>query len=153
MRVLQVISVENISPHPHCVISVDLTPLRTETGQRKQPGTREAESLLINVSGRLWIIQREPEQKSDPTADGSGSTVRIGDPPFLPIKPGNIPCFQVSNITPLLLSSCVEMLWVHPSLSPSKEKPQLNEALWMFCGAHGMKVRLESFHFDFVLII
>lgn len=35
INVLQMVSVQNISPHPHCVISVDLTPVRTETGTAK----------------------------------------------------------------------------------------------------------------------
>ncbi|XP_055330750.1 guanine nucleotide exchange factor subunit RIC1-like [Paramacrobiotus metropolitanus] len=125
IRILQIISVENIAPHPHCVVSVDLTPLRTEAGQRKHPGTREAESLLINVCGRLWIIQREPDLKADMKTESRDSVNNI--------------------ITPMLLSSCVEMLWVYPGLTPSREKPQLSEALWMFCGAHGMKVWVPLF--------
>lgn len=45
--------------------------------------------------------------------------------------------------TPSVLASCVENVW-----SPSKfsdAKPHLTEALWLFCGAHGMRVWLPLF--------
>ncbi|KAF6199821.1 hypothetical protein GE061_006119 [Apolygus lucorum] len=45
--------------------------------------------------------------------------------------------------TPSILASCVENVW-----SPSKfneAKPHLTEALWLFCGAHGMRVWLPLF--------
>ncbi|RZF41581.1 hypothetical protein LSTR_LSTR000295 [Laodelphax striatellus] len=47
---------------------------------------------------------------------------------------------------PTVLASCVENVWV-----PSKfcrSKPHLTEALWLFCGSHGMRVWLPLFPRD-----
>lgn len=44
---------------------------------------------------------------------------------------------------PNVLASCVENVWV-PSRS-RRDKPHLTEALWLFCGAHGMRVWLPLF--------
>ncbi|XP_075216315.1 guanine nucleotide exchange factor subunit Rich [Lycorma delicatula] len=47
---------------------------------------------------------------------------------------------------PTVLASCVENVWV-----PSKfcrSKPHLTEALWLFCGSHGMRVWLPLFPKD-----
>ena len=42
-----------------------------------------------------------------------------------------------------MLASCVENVWV-PWRS-RRDKPHLTEALWLFCGAHGMRVWLPLF--------
>lgn len=47
---------------------------------------------------------------------------------------------------PILLASCVESVWVPSKFR--KEKPHLTEALWLFCGSHGMRVWLPLFPKD-----
>ncbi|XP_039276029.1 guanine nucleotide exchange factor subunit Rich [Nilaparvata lugens] len=44
---------------------------------------------------------------------------------------------------PTVLASCVENVWVPSQFSRSK--PHLTEALWLFCGAHGMRVWLPLY--------
>lgn len=51
--------------------------------------------------------------------------------------------FQFQCTPPTVLASCVEHVWV-PNRSV-QEKPHLTEALWLFCGAHGMRVWLPLF--------
>lgn len=41
------------------------------------------------------------------------------------------------------MASCVENAWV--SSQYRRDKPHLTEALWLFCGAHGMRVWLPLF--------
>lgn len=45
-----------------------------------------------------------------------------------------------------MLASCVENIWL--PRKQGKEKPHLMEALWLFCGAHGMRVWLPLFPRD-----
>ncbi|KAL1129706.1 hypothetical protein AAG570_012650 [Ranatra chinensis] len=45
--------------------------------------------------------------------------------------------------SPTVLASCVENVWSPSKFS--KGKPHLTEALWLFCGAHGMRVWLPLF--------
>lgn len=47
---------------------------------------------------------------------------------------------------PTVLASCVENVWVPNKFS--RLKPHLTEALWLFCGAHGMRVWLPLFPKD-----
>ena len=58
-----------LSVHPACVVSIMLTHLRTETGRqrsgdqnsagrgRRGPPSDDSASLIMNVSGRLVLIQ------------------------------------------------------------------------------------------------
>lgn len=91
-----------------------LTSLRTETGRGHN---NNSESIVLNVSGRLLLVQRE-------SRNGDGYTCSM----------------------PTVLASCVENVWV-----PSKrkaDKVHLTEALWLFCGSHGMRVWLPLFPRD-----
>lgn len=47
---------------------------------------------------------------------------------------------------PVLLASCVENVWVPGKFK--RDKPHLTEALWLFCGGHGMRVWLPLFPKD-----
>ena len=55
-----------LSVHPACVVSIMLTHLRTETGRQRSgdqmsagrgPPSDDSASLIMNVSGRLVLIQ------------------------------------------------------------------------------------------------
>ncbi|XP_012281300.1 guanine nucleotide exchange factor subunit Rich [Orussus abietinus] len=109
----QTVDIGGLCVHPACVVSATLTAIRAETaGSHPHP-----ESLLLNVSGRLVMVQREH------CTDNSEML------------------FTCS--TPTVLASCVENVWV-PWRS-RRDKPHLTEALWLFCGAHGMRVWLPLF--------
>ena len=59
MNKVQEVSVSAFIPHPLCVAGVFLTSLTSESGSRIQHTSREAESLLLNVSGKLLMFQRD----------------------------------------------------------------------------------------------
>ncbi|XP_017891417.1 guanine nucleotide exchange factor subunit Rich isoform X3 [Ceratina calcarata] len=110
---LQTVDISGLCVHPACVVSATLTTIRAETaGSHPHP-----ESLLLNVSGRLLMVQRE----------------HCNDNPEM----------LYSCSAPTVLASCVENVWV-PWRS-RRDKPHLTEALWLFCGAHGMRVWLPLF--------
>ncbi|XP_067001739.2 guanine nucleotide exchange factor subunit Rich [Anabrus simplex] len=117
---LQSVDISALCVHPACVVSVTLTSLRTETG-RHVP--KEVESIMLNISGRLMMVQREHSYKNEMSDES---------------------LFQCAP--PTVLASCVENVWV-PRKS-RREKPHLTEALWLFCGAHGMRVWLPLFPRD-----
>lgn len=109
----QTVDISGLCVHPACVVSATLTTIRAETaGIHPHP-----ESLLLNISGKLLMVQRE----------------HLIDNPKVHFTCG----------PPNVLASCVENVWV-PSRS-LREKPHLTEALWLFCGAHGMRVWLPLF--------
>ncbi|XP_072747704.1 guanine nucleotide exchange factor subunit Rich isoform X1 [Anoplolepis gracilipes] len=110
---IQTVDISGLCIHPACVVSATLTTIRAETaGSHPHP-----ESLLLNVSGRLLMVQREH------CTDNSDIRFTCG--------------------APTVLASYVENVWV-PSRS-RRDKPHLTEALWLFCGAHGMRVWLPLF--------
>lgn len=52
---IQTVDISGLCVHPACVVSATLTTIRAETaGSHPHP-----ESLLLNVSGRLLMVQRE----------------------------------------------------------------------------------------------
>ncbi|CAH0551725.1 unnamed protein product [Brassicogethes aeneus] len=111
---VQTIDISALAVHPACIASITLTSLRTETGRGQQ---KNPESMVLNVSGRLLMVQRE---------------IRNGE--------------KYASLMPTVLASCVENVWV-----PGKrrvEKAHLTEALWLFCGAHGMRVWLPLYPRD-----
>lgn len=115
LKKIQTVDINGLCIHAACVVSATLTTIRAETaGSHPHP-----ESLLLNVSGRLLMVQREHST----CADNSDVRFTCG--------------------TPTVLASYVENVWV-PSRS-RRDKPHLTEALWLFCGAHGMRVWLPLF--------
>ncbi|XP_044586463.1 guanine nucleotide exchange factor subunit Rich isoform X2 [Cotesia glomerata] len=109
----QIVDISGLCVHPACVVSATLTTIRAETaGTHPHP-----ESLLLNVSGKLLMVQREH------CTDNTEVLFTCG--------------------APNVLASCVENVWV-PWRS-RRDKPHLTEALWLFCGAHGMRVWLPLF--------
>lgn len=114
---LQAVDISALCVHPACVTSVTLTSLRTEVGRGRDTNS---ESMVLNVSGRLLMVQREPVV----TSNGGLYTCTM----------------------PTVLASCVENVWV-PS-QRKQDKLHLTEALWLFCGSHGMRVWLPLFPRD-----
>ncbi|XP_072379724.1 guanine nucleotide exchange factor subunit Rich [Diabrotica undecimpunctata] len=110
----QVVDISALAIHPACIASVTLTSLRTET-VRGQHSVNE--SILLNVSGRLLLVQRE---------------LRNGE--------------KYACLLPTVLASCVENVWV--PRQRRLEKAHLTEALWLFCGSHGMRVWLPLYPRD-----
>lgn len=112
---LQAVDISALCVHPACVTSVTLTSLRTEPGRGRDCNS---ESMVLNVSGRLLMVQREQASNG-----------------------GLYTCTM-----PTVLASCVENVWV-PS-QRMQDKLHLTEALWLFCGSHGMRVWLPLFPRD-----
>ncbi|KAL5016054.1 hypothetical protein ScPMuIL_005643 [Solemya velum] len=121
---IQEVSLNTYIPHPICVTAVALTSLRTEIAcVQKYHTSREAESLLLNVSGKLLMFQRDKSgpQIKDPEVDQP----KYRPLPFCP---------------PSVVATSVECLWT--TSRANLGKMQLMEALWLGCGSHGMKVWL-----------
>ncbi|XP_056632755.1 guanine nucleotide exchange factor subunit Rich isoform X3 [Diorhabda sublineata] len=76
----QVVDISALAIHPACIASVTLTSLRTETVRGHH---NVSESILLNVSGRLLLVQRE---------------FRHGE--------------KYGCLLPTVLASCVENVWV-----------------------------------------
>ncbi|XP_065331674.1 guanine nucleotide exchange factor subunit Rich isoform X2 [Cloeon dipterum] len=116
---LQAIDINALCVHPACVVSITLTCLRTEScvGNKRE----QAESLIVNVSGRLLLVQ---QVCASPEGENSSTTL----------------------CTPTVLASCVESVWM--PMKSKRDKPHLTEALWLYCGAHGMRVWLPLFPRD-----
>ena len=70
ISVLQSIDIGALCVHPACVVSVTLTQLRTETSRLT---SKDAESIILNISGRLLMVQRE--LKHSPDSDNSSVSV------------------------------------------------------------------------------
>lgn len=111
---VQAVDISALCVHPACIISVTLTSLRTESGRGQNINS---ESMVLNVSGRLLMVQRE---------------TRSGD--------------RYTCSMPTVLASCVENVWV-PARRKA-DKVHLTEALWLFCGSHGMRVWLPLYPRD-----
>ncbi|KAK7492934.1 hypothetical protein BaRGS_00015881 [Batillaria attramentaria] len=122
---VQEVSVSSFIPHPLCVAGVFLTSLTSESGSRVQHTSREAESLLLNVSGKLLMFQR----------DRSGPQIRDNNEDRKKV--------QLPFCAPSVVATSVENLWT--TTRANLGKLQLMDALWLGCGAHGMKVWLPLF--------
>jgi len=122
---LQTIDISALCVHPACVISIYLTTLKTSFTSSLPT---QQHSVVINVSGRLMILHHEFLVQEN--------------------NQGNAPQY----ITPTVLASCVEMIWlpractsISESLTASggreqqcpshhNHNPYLSEALWLYCG-------------------
>ena len=70
----QSVDISALCVHPACVVSVTLTTLRTETGRHT---TKEVESIMLNVSGRLLMVQREQNYRQNDVNSESNLVSRI----------------------------------------------------------------------------
>eukprot|EP00118_Oscarella_pearsei_P005029 m.22388 g.22388 ORF g.22388 m.22388 type:complete len:1352 (+) comp28341_c0_seq2:42-4097(+) len=115
---LHEISLALCVPHISSLISLAPSALRTEAVRGSLPAKGLPESLIANVSGKLFLLQRDHA-----VVDKRGKTGPYGPP--------------------VMLASSVENVW-----SPSQSKVThryLLESLWLGCGAGGIKVWLPLF--------
>ncbi|MPC78249.1 Guanine nucleotide exchange factor subunit Rich [Portunus trituberculatus] len=61
---VQEVDISGLTVHPACVVSVLLTSLRTESWQANsgQHSLLPAQSVIINISGKVLMIQRDQQQ-------------------------------------------------------------------------------------------
>ena len=120
---LQEVAVGNFITHPSTVLAITMTSIRTDAANVKnQPQPYEAESIIVNVAGRLLMFQR----------DRSGLILKPQDSPS---KDRPLPFLH-----PVMVASNVEAMWY--CVQKNEKKPHLTEALWLCCGAAGVKVWL-----------
>ncbi|XP_011503887.1 PREDICTED: guanine nucleotide exchange factor subunit Rich [Ceratosolen solmsi marchali] len=110
---IQTIDISNLCAHPACVVNASLTLIRTEISKTNT----YPETLLLNISGKLLMIQRDHWLESTD--------------------------ILFTCASPTILASSVENLWV--STESIKNKPHLMETVWLFCGTYGMRVWLPLF--------
>ncbi|XP_069159265.1 guanine nucleotide exchange factor subunit Rich isoform X3 [Procambarus clarkii] len=121
---VQEVDISGLTVHPACVVSVLLTSLRTESWRvhSNQQTPLPAQSIIINISGKVLMIQR------DHRSDGGNTNGKL---------------FQCAQMTPIVLASSCEALWC--SSSAVSHKPHLSHALWLHCGVHGTRAWLPLF--------
>ncbi|XP_077293997.1 guanine nucleotide exchange factor subunit Rich [Arctopsyche grandis] len=123
---IQFVDLAGLCVHPACVVSVSLSDLRHETTRQSHhtiltnQTVKPAFSMIVNVSGRLILVQREQSEQED-----------VNENPIYNCLPASV------------LASCVESVWAARCASP--EQPHLTSALWLWCGALGMRVWLPLF--------
>ena len=113
---IQAIDISGLCPHPACVVSASLTTIRNNETEIVDDNI-PPETLLLNVSGKLLMVQRDHWVENTEVS--------------------------FTCAPPTVLASNVENLWIPREFK--KEKPHLTETVWLFCGAHGMRVWLPLF--------
>lgn len=109
------LDVKSICIHPACIVSLTITNLRNELKpqqslqQQQQQLQSEAETIVLNVCGRILMIQREDAAQQVP-----------------------------NTLLATCLASCVECFW----LSHNLDNCAMRDCLWLYSGAHGMRVWL-----------
>ncbi|TDG51262.1 hypothetical protein AWZ03_002349 [Drosophila navojoa] len=101
------LDVKSICIHPACIVSLTVTNLRNELKPQHQQA--EAETIVVNVCGRVLMIQRDEATQQVP-----------------------------NTLLATCLASCVECFW----LSHNLEHCAMRDCLWLYSGAHGMRVWL-----------
>ncbi|CAF0802050.1 unnamed protein product [Rotaria sordida] len=128
---LHEISVEAYVPHAVFVPFIGLTSLRTDSGlpqaNTSSSNDNTPQSILINVCGRLLLLQQER----------GGSSLVLQ-------KPSKKNSLQsVTFLPPVMIAACVECIWTISQQNSTN--PYLSNALWLCCGLHGMKVWLPLY--------
>ena len=111
---VQDVDASALSVHPACVVSIMLTHLRTESARQRSGDssasspspTDDSASLIMNVSGRLVLIQRDSVS---------------GDSGYQADRPLYSP--------PTVLAGSCEQIWL-PEQTADTSKPHLTLALW-----------------------
>lgn len=132
---LNQIVVSNLVVPPECVTSILLTSLHYET----KPKADSTESILMNVCGRLFFLEREnltpaPAQSTKQSSQPSGSEESASDDGA---DSGGSLVYKAVSI----LASGVENVWVSQK-ERDADRPHLTDALWLSRGCHGMNVWL-----------
>nr|XP_014100703.1 guanine nucleotide exchange factor subunit Rich [Bactrocera oleae] len=103
------VDVKSICIHPACIVSLTITNLRNDlTMKTSTTSSHTAETIIVNVCGRILMIQRDSRNS------------------------------VINSLMASCLASCVECFW----LSNALEKSPMQDCLWLFSGAHGMRVWL-----------
>ncbi|XP_011193107.2 guanine nucleotide exchange factor subunit Rich [Zeugodacus cucurbitae] len=103
------VDVKSICIHPACIVSLTITNLRNDlTMKTSAVSSDAAETIIVNVCGRILMIQRDSRNS------------------------------VINSLMASCLASCVECFW----LSNALEKSPMQDCLWLFSGAHGMRVWL-----------
>lgn len=103
------VDVKSICIHPACIVSLTITNLRNDlTMKTSAISSDTAETIIVNVCGRILMIQRDSRNS------------------------------VINSLMASCLASCVECFW----LSNALEKSPMQDCLWLFSGAHGMRVWL-----------
>ena len=116
----QEIDVSTLGLHPACLVAATLTSLSHATEPQHPHRPSRQQNILLNVCGRVLLIQRN--EGSDDSDEGSAYYA-----------------------APTVLASSVEILWVPNPDGMCPSKPHLTQALWLCCGAHGMRVWLPLY--------
>lgn len=120
------IRVQDIVPHAACVLSVEPASLNHESEIKFCDGV---DTVFINVCGRLIMLNPvKRDSIASDSSDDDGSS------------------FQLSR--PMLIASYVEQIWYDAADEVDNIfylKPHLTHALWLNCGAKGMKVWMPLF--------
>ena len=122
--------IHGFSFHPACVVLVALSNLKTETTRGRDSrelspaaaGTGQESSLILNICGRVVMLQSETQRLRHGSQDRSDSP---------------------QMVIPTVLATCCETIWF--PRSTNIDKPHLTASLWLYCGAHGMRVWLPVF--------
>jgi len=141
--------------HPACVVLVGLSTLKigthrgtaagpssggtsgipsrdTSTLRETSPALQnpaDLPSLILNICGRVVMIQQQQPQ-NEMCRDGSGLPGGRDSPSQMAL--------------PTVLASGCETIWF-PRAAGHTDKPHLTASLWLYCGAHGMRVWLPVF--------
>ena len=105
-----------------------MTTLHMDWSGRRQRDSKESETLIINVAGRLLILHRSEQVNS-------GKIITFS---LFEIKEESF------KVPPVVLASSVESLWAPPG-PRNRNKLHLLDTLWLNCGAAGMRVWLPLF--------
>ncbi|XP_078485416.1 guanine nucleotide exchange factor subunit RIC1 isoform X1 [Ciona intestinalis] len=132
LRYLQEVSMARYVHYPTMVASVTLTALHMESPMRRSSssssfssrGNRETEVLIVNVAGRLLLLQRSLE-----------------DDEIIEAEPNERKPMRFNP--PVVLATCVENIWT--TEHKKSEKIHLTDALWLGCGSAGVRVWLPLF--------
>lgn len=116
----QEIDISTLGLHPACLVAATLTSLSHASEPLQSHMPPRPQNILLNVCGRVLLIQRN--EGSEDNDEGSAYYA-----------------------APTVLASSVEILWVPNPDGLCLHKPHLTQALWLCCGAHGMRVWLPLY--------
>nr|XP_039247994.1 guanine nucleotide exchange factor subunit RIC1-like [Styela clava] len=128
LTLLKEISMQRYVPYPSLVVSVMMASLHMESSGRKQQqhsvnSQQETEVLIINVAGRLLLLQHSQDEGS--------------------IKSKSTGKQEMTFQPPIVLASSVENIWA--SEYKNNQKVHLTDAVWFSCGSAGVRVWLPLF--------
>lgn len=120
-------SLRDVLPHISMVVSAMTSSLRAEPrkclpNERRNEEGEEVESILLNISGRLIMLQRDFTMVTE-----AGRK-------------------KVSFGPPVCLSSQVEVVWAPPPDTSHQRLSCLTQSLWLHSGSQGVKVRIHDSH-------